>query len=301
MTAVLGPVPADCRRRLISHYGDQASAWLDVAPHVLMDAARQWDLNPNGYHDTGHASVLASARTSTGDDVLLKAWYEQDRHRFETNALIHWRHINGDVVRNRDARLAVACLNLVGRVAGGAPRPLDEELLTAQALARLHQIPLAPGATYPSLDHHLRHTLVPRVRRRTSVLADVPATCIDAGVAAAETSLSRAAALLHGDLYRENVLFDIAGTPVFIDPLPMVGDPCYDWAFFVVYYALHANPLARLDLAVDVSGLPARLIASWCMLHCLDGLAYYRETGDERARRMRDVLAQLAAVGAVRC
>jgi streptomycin 6-kinase len=94
-------------------------------------------------------------------------------------------------------------------------------------------------------------------------------------------------------LYRENVLFDIDQRPVFIDPLPMVGDPVYDWAFWVVYYDLLSDPLPRLTVAAAVSGIPPEELLPSCLMLCVDGLLYYREGGDRRASRMADVMTAL--------
>ncbi|SDH42501.1 streptomycin 6-kinase [Sinosporangium album] len=100
--------------------------------------------------------------------------------------------------------------------------------------------------------------------------------------------------LLHADLYRENILFDNARGVVFIDPLPMVGDPVFDWAFWTVYYDLERDPVDRLKLANQASGISSGELVPWCLTLCLDGLLYYRQVGDSRLGRMRDVMAAMA-------
>jgi streptomycin 6-kinase len=112
----------------------------------------------------------------------------------------------------------------------------------------------------------------------------------------ASRRLTGRTALLHGDLYRENVVFTVAGTPVFIDPLPMVGDPVFDWAFFVVYHDLTTDPIARLDAVTSISGISAELVVPWCLTLCLDGLLYYREERDPRELRMTEVIGSLIAL-----
>jgi len=101
--------------------------------------------------------------------------------------------------------------------------------------------------------------------------------------------------LLHGDLYQENVPFSQPGDPVFIDPLPMIGSPAFDWAFWTVYYDLARDPLPRLRLAAATSSVPVEVMLAWCLTLCLDGLLYYREVDDPRERRMRQVMEALGA------
>jgi streptomycin 6-kinase len=107
--------------------------------------------------------------------------------------------------------------------------------------------------------------------------------------------------LLHADLYRENVLFDHNGRPVFIDPLPMTGDPVFDWAFWTVYYDLARDPSHRLLTAARVGGIcPTRLLP-WCLILCLDGLLYYVETADPRITRMIEVMTVLGNTWEIAC
>ena len=92
--------------------------------------------------------------------------------------------------------------------------------------------------------------------------------------------------MLHADLYRENVPFDDAGLPRLIDPLPMLGDAAFDWAFWTVYYDLGEGTAERLATAARISRIPVTELIPWCRLLALDGLLYYLESGDERAPRM---------------
>jgi len=106
--------------------------------------------------------------------------------------------------------------------------------------------------------------------------------------------------LLHADLYRENIPFDRSGNPVFIDPLPMMGDPAFDWAFFTVYYDLARDPVRRLELASRYSSIPIVGLLPWCLLLCFDGLLYYHDVGDMREPRMVEVLSAIATEGVPR-
>lgn len=101
--------------------------------------------------------------------------------------------------------------------------------------------------------------------------------------------------MLHTDLYRENVLFDWRGHPRLIDPLPVLGDPAFDWAFWTVYYELGRGTTARLAIASRTSRVPVPVLAPWCRLLAVHGLLFYVESGDPRATHMATVLSELLA------
>lgn len=297
MRTVLGPVAASCRERLIGHYGQPAAEWLDGLPEAFGSVARSWGLQLTGYHDAGHASALALAEAEPGTKVILKAWFDRERYRHETAALRHWEPVNGQVLRAHDDERAVACLGLVGGAPGGGPRPADDHRLIAEDLARVHARP-PPEGEFPSLAEYLRCTVEPRMLQRLrSYLNEVPRRCVDLGMSAVRAPTHSPPALLHADLYRENVPFDHDGKPVFLDPLPMVGDPAFDWAFFVVYFDLAEDPLPRLNAATEASSVTPRALLPWCLTLCLDGLLYYHEVGDDREPRMVEVMVALATKG----
>jgi streptomycin 6-kinase len=295
--AALGRVPPGCRRRLIAHYGSAAAEWLDQVPVVIERAARSWESELVGYHDAGHASVLAAARNRDGEPAVVKAWFDHVRHRNEIAALRHWEAVNGHIVMAQDDEHAVALLAMVGRAPGGAPQPVDSERRVAGALARLHTLPIS-NVGFPTLEHYLHGTVRLRVHQRLHRFGaqlfgprDYQAVSLEPG-----PSSSRPV-LLHTDLYQENVPFTADGRPVFLDPLPMLGDPAFDWAFFVVYFDLGRDPLTRLHAASQASGIEIHTLVSWCLPLCLDGLLYYHDVKDDREPRMRDILNALTAEG----
>jgi streptomycin 6-kinase len=296
----LGEVSSECRRRLITHYGSEAAGWLDAVPALLDQAAERWKLTLGAYHDAGHASVIATADTVDGRPLLLKAWVDPTRFRDEVTALRLWAGGAAAGVVEAADDLAVAALEMIGGRPGGSERPARELQTVAAALHGLHTFGRHHRRPHdlPTLATYLHHDVRPRVRRRLKAVDVGPwrdlVDMLLPELMALEEDNGRTT-VLHADLYRENVLFDWLGHPRLIDPLPMVGDAAFDWAFWTVYYDLGHGTDARLAVAVRISRIPVPVLAPWCRALALDGLLYYLETGDPRAPRMADVLAWLSA------
>lgn len=297
MRTALGRVPPGCRQRLTAHYGPAVAEWLGRVPVRIEDAARSWELRLAGYYDAGHASVLAVARAQDGEPVIVKAWFDQDRYRKEVAALRHWKAVNGHVVTAQDDERAVALLTMVGAAPGGAPQPVDGDQRVAEALAHLHAV-LISDSGFPTLEHYLHETVRPRVRQRLYRFgSQLAGPCDRRAVFPEPVPTPGRPVLLHTDLYQENVPFTADGRPVFLDPLPMLGDPAFDWAFFVIYFDLARDPVTRLHMASQASGIEVHALVSWCLPLCLDGLLYYHDVRDDREPRMREILTTLAAEG----
>lgn len=294
MTATsMETVPIGARRRLVDHYGPAVDRWLDAVPGLLDAVAARWHLRIDRFHDAGCASIIAVVTTADGEELLLKAWYDRGRYARELGALGTWpTHLVPRVVHHADD-LAIAAMTVVGGRLSGGDRPTDEYEMVASGLAELHA-GNAEQEIFPALDDYLADVVLPRVGRRLRTLgSDLPAAWT--GLFPRSSSGGRTTVLLHGDLYRENVLFDSGPWPVFIDPLPMRGDPAYDWAFWVVYYDLDRGQETRLEIASSVGAIPTLDLRPWCLVMGVDGLLYYRETGDSREPRMREIVAGLVA------
>ncbi|WP_328915011.1 MULTISPECIES: fructosamine kinase family protein [unclassified Streptomyces] len=295
-TASLPPLPTTCRSRLTAHYGSPVEAWLDRVPDLLTTAARRWDLNLTGYHDTGHASVLATALDSQSRPVLVKVWPDPDRYSRETAALRLWHPGPGRIVLASDDDLSAAALRMIAAQPGGDEPPLDQTSPVAEAIQQAHSIgrSVSPG-TFPLLSDHLRDEILPHIRKRQATsLYGLLTTRVAPHLAGLSDDPARRT-VLHADLYRENVAFNRHGRPVLLDPLPMEGDAVFDWAFWSLYYRLGHDTEERLREAARRSGVARVSILPWCLLIGLDGLLYYEETGDPRLDRMAGVLAALCS------
>ncbi|MEU6572532.1 aminoglycoside phosphotransferase family protein [Streptomyces sp. NPDC046805] len=301
----LPTVPADCRRRLTAHYGPAVGEWLDTVPTLLSASAEDWDLAIGTYHDTGHAAVLTTATDQQGAPLIIKAWPDRNRYRYEVAALRLWYDRSepaSGVLRAADDDRATAALTMVGGRPGGAGRPSasEEYRLVAEALDRLHATGRAApqaAAAFPPLQDHIAEEVVPRIHRRLAKAGRRHLTDSALPVLVGLREAPRRNTVLHGDLYRENIPFDLDGRPVPLDPLPLNGDAVFDWAFWVVYYELGTHTDHRIRRAITTSGIPLADLLPWCVLLSLDGLLYYAETDDPRLTTMTAVLSALL----VRC
>ncbi|MFG2680787.1 aminoglycoside phosphotransferase family protein [Streptomyces sp. NPDC048392] len=269
-------------------------------PTLLEEVAERWKLTLGAYHDAGHASVVVTAGTLEGRPLLLKAWADPTRFRNEVTALRLWAGGPTTGVVEAADDLVAAALEMVGGRPGGCERPPRELQTVAAALQGLHTIGRRQRRPreLPSLTSYLYQEVRPRVRRRLESVDAGPWQGLVNSAVPALVALEEdggRATVLHADLYRENVLFDWLGHPRLIDPLPMVGDAAFDWAFWTVYYDLGHGTDARLATAARISRIPVPVLAPWCRALALDGLLFYLDTGDPRAPRMADVLAWLSA------
>lgn len=302
-TRTLGGVPEGCRERLIAHYGPKVQDWLDTVPSVLEQLAERWNLSLEGYHDAGHASVIATAIDPDGCPLLLKAWADPARYRHEIRALRLWAGGMTVAVMDTADDHAVALFEMVGGRPGGSEWRRRETQMVAGALHGLHLRGRARPRTVslPLLSDYLRFEMLPRIEKRALSLDLGPWGSLVEDEFRALATLKAAperSTVLHGDLYRENVPFDDKGHPRLLDPVPMVGDAAFDWAFWTVYYDLGRETKQRLSTAARISRIPVPVIAPWCRLLSLDGLLYYVDTVDPRAPKMTGVLSFLSARGA---
>lgn len=292
----LGRVPEGARVRLLAHYGEVIVPWLRDVPARLNAVASHHELTALEYHDWGHASVIAHGRTGDGRGIVLKAVFDERRFTEEVGALVFWRGQAVPEVILVEEDHGILGIELVEPGPGGGPRPSTEAVLVAAALTRLHRSSSAalPDGV-PSLADYYADEVAGRMAERDSATGrvvdrDLVAQAAELALVLPEHGSRR---LLHADLYRENVLFDPYGRVVFIDPLPKIGPPVFDWAFWSVYYDFHRGIEERLRIAIDRVGA-ADVLVSWCLLLIVDGLLYFLSIHDSgRVTRAQEVIEVL--------
>ncbi|SES49336.1 aminoglycoside phosphotransferase family protein [Actinokineospora terrae] len=289
-------LPLGTVKRLTEHYGSSVEEWLGDVENVVLRVAERNGLRVVGYHDAGWTSVIAVGVTQSAQSVVIKALPDRNRFMREVAALRHWHGRGVCALMGVDEPDQVLITELVGGRPGGGPRPTDHVERVAASLSCLHQDEVPPSPDLPELVSYYQETVIPRIERRSRIFAKVVgprlvATALDHARTLCVDRGHRA--LLHSDLYAENVAFDHKGRPVFIDPHAIIGSPAYDWAFWAVYYQFDTGFQQRLDLCFAQAADLAEEAIQWMVTLAVDGALYYLENEEPQVDSMLRVLQAL--------
>jgi streptomycin 6-kinase len=234
-------------------FGDEGRAWLASLPALLEELASAWQLRLGDELHGGVLSCVREATTADGERAVLKVGPPWPRGRDEIAALRAWDGRGAPTLLRADEDRHALLLERIQP--GTHPDPGE----AADVARLLHEIHVAPPEGLPSLGE--------TVRRRLGRAAD-EGRASGEKLAWAAATLARLegdappGALLHGDFDDRNLLVCARRGLCVIDPLPCVGDPCYDAAHWV-----HANRRpgrrARLEGLVDATGLPRERMRDW--------------------------------------
>lgn len=291
----IAQLPAGAVQRLTDHCGPGIRDWLRDVPAAMTAVACRWEVKVSGFHDAGWTSVVAAGRDKTGRPVIIKVLPELDRFLQERAALEHWAGAGVCRLLATDEATQTLLIESVTGMPGGAVRPSDHAERVAAAIHRLHQQPVAltDAGPVPMLVDYYVEEVIPRISRRADHWGEV------AGLARVGRALELcrdlctgqlAPAMLHADLYAENVLFDEQRRPVFIDPHAKIGSPAFDWAFWCVYYVPTAGFTERVELCRHHTSCDMDEVLAWVATLAVDGALYYLDTEDARTGAMLSVL-----------
>jgi streptomycin 6-kinase len=234
-------------------FGSAGRAWLASLPKTLSTVAAEWDLELGPELHGGVLACVLQARTGLGEEVVLKIAGPWDRPRDEIACLRRWDGRGAPRLLHADPYRGAFLLERI------RPATIATDA-TAEEVARLLGLLHAETAdAVPPLGEVVRSRLEQAVEQGR-------ATAEQAGKALASVErLEREpvdAVLLHGDFDERNLLRCELRGMVAIDPLPAVGDPAYDAAYWA-----HANrrpgKRERVEAIARVLGFDAARVRRW--------------------------------------
>lgn len=231
------PVPGELSRFVARHFGASGRAWLEQLPGLIDRAAAGWGLKIGPALGGGLLSCVLAARARDGEPVVLKIagpWAPADR---EAAALAHWNGVPSPRLLAFDADLQALLLE---RIRPGDAATDEPCYRVARLLSALHAVPLTSSqiALLPSLAEVIEQRLVTagaEAAARSAAEAAALAPRLDRARAAADQLLggfTGTPVLLHGDLEQRNILRCQHRFLAAIDPMPCIGDPAYDAAYW---------------------------------------------------------------------
>lgn len=261
------------RRRLLRHHPN-AREWFGRLPGIVQSCQRRWEIRISEvFRPGGNASWCAAVRRADGSSAVLKVGIPSAHSDLPGPEL----YAGGAMVRlfARDVSLRAELLERCepGIPAGELPATEADDVV-AGLLPRLWQpCESAPGV--PLLADHVQHNNA-RLREQ-AVRHDEPAFAVAADLQDELISGARQDWLLHGDFHAPNVLLSSRGW-LAIDPQPMVGDRCYDLAFWLLYRT-ETDQAARATALSQRLGLDPGRTLGWLAAKSLNYCAWLRERG----------------------
>ena len=248
-------VAAGFRAFVARTLGEEGRTWVATLPALHDELAERWQLGLGPELPGGLLSCVRAATLADGTEAVLKvgAW---PRTRDEIAALRAWDGRGAPALLAADENVHALLLERIVPATHPSPGSADD---VARVLQAIH---VAPEPGLPPL--------VETVRKR------IESALEDGRASGQKTRWARAtvdelerdappAVLLHGDFDERNLLVCERRGLCAIDPLPCVGDPAYDAAYWV-----HGNRRpgrrARLDALVAATGLDRARVRDWAAI-----------------------------------
>jgi streptomycin 6-kinase len=259
-------IPGDMSRFVAHYFGASGRAWLEQLPEVIASAAASWDLEIGHALDGGLLSCVLAVRRRDGSPAVLKITGPWTPARHEALALDHWD--GGPAPRLLDFDESLPALLLERIWPGDVPAGESCDQV-AWLVSSLHATPPTSSqiAVLPSLAELVEDRFV-TAGAEAAARSDADLTALtpklqQARVAAADLlgDFAGPYVLVHGDLEQRNIVLCQRRGLAAIDPMPCIGDPAYDAA----YWAADGHQAADLEqrcqaVAVQACLDPSRVL-----------------------------------------
>lgn len=235
----LPQVPDSLRENLAFTLGDAgADSWLDEAAQHAEQLFHAWRLRPLEVLSGGSMSLCVKCEGEDGAALVLKIPANLECGADELAALKAWNGNGAARVLREEPSGRAILMNFLGRVGEGS-YGLDEIVDLAERLHTGH-----PGGY---LFAHVDDNLMRRITWATERFDEPAYHCHRADLALAEKIVAELVyaddrhVLLHGDLQAKNLI--VSGSELTaVDPLPVLGPPPFDVAFWIAK-SVHDDPI----------------------------------------------------------
>ncbi|MBW3624685.1 MAG: aminoglycoside phosphotransferase family protein [Armatimonadetes bacterium] len=270
-------IPAGLKQS-IHEFGEEGIEWLRRLPGRVAELEREWGLCVGPAFDHGGCvSWVAPVTLEGGGEAVLKIGIPHDEARYEADAL---RFMNGQgaarLLRASDDGFS---LLLERCVPGNDLWSLDEaagDAVAAGILPRLWREP-PPEAPFLTLADLVEEWIedLPQLAAFGGVSIEEAASVLERGRELAASASQRV--FLHGDFNPGNALASQREPWLVIDPKPLVGDPAYDLAQWLInrYDAAvrTGDPVSalrgKIDRFASCIGLDPARIAEWAYVKAI--------------------------------
>jgi streptomycin 6-kinase len=251
--------------------------WLARLPALVGDLAADWQLSLEDPFGPGGCSAwVAPARTTAGDDVVLKVGWSHWEADHEAEGLRAWngrgaaRCLRAESLGDATALLLERCLP--GHALGAVLAEPEQDAVIAGLLRRLWGVPVAADAPFRPLQVMCDGWAASFERRFAADGRGLDPGLARAGAGALRElpACAARAVLLSTDLHAGNVLAAQREPWLTIDPKPFVGDPAYDTVQHMLNCdeRLASDPVGLARRMAALLDLEAERVTRWLFARC---------------------------------
>jgi streptomycin 6-kinase len=251
------PLPRVFIQRIQRVFGDQGRSWLDQLPSLRAELIERWSLEDNHPIPDLSYNYLEYARSSSGDQVVLKIGVPNPELETEIRTLEFYE--GQGMVRLVDADPSLGALLLERVLPGTVLSYLADDdhatRIAGKVLADLWK-PAPHADDFPTAADWCRG--YDRYLQSCSITGD-PLSCrIVKQAKALSSGLLKDSAdkyLLHGDFHHANLLYREDSRWILIDPKGVIGERAFEIGSFLY------NPISKLGSHPDLARLLERRLA----------------------------------------
>ena len=223
-------IPSRFARTQVELYGTAGAEWLKRLPILIAECEQRWSLTVGAPFEPLSYNFVAPAVRANGKDVVLKVGFPNPELLSEIEAL---RIFDGRGIVQLLKAYRDQGVMLLERLKPGTPLSsiINDQRVTSIAAQVMRQLwrPVPPGHSFPTVEKWAAG--LNRLRQRfDGGTGPLPSHLVEEAERLFEELIGSMdeAALLHGDLYHDNILAAERQPWLALDPKGLVGEPAYE-------------------------------------------------------------------------